>query len=32
MTVTPEEAKDTVQLDGQSLYFCSTGCAEKFRR
>ena len=32
MTVTPESAKDTVQLNGETFYFCSRGCAEKFRR
>ncbi|HEX6961908.1 MAG TPA: heavy metal translocating P-type ATPase [Lacipirellula sp.] len=31
MTVEPERAADTAEHDGQTYYFCSRGCAAKFR-
>lgn len=32
MTVDPERSAAVVEHNGQSFYFCSKGCAEKFRR
>src|SRR6266545_3362787 len=31
MTVAPEHAAGTVGHEGRTYYFCSAGCAEKFR-
>ena len=31
MTVTPDDAAESLDHDGRTYYFCSTGCAHKFR-
>lgn len=32
MTVNPDVAKGSYEHDGQTFYFCSTGCLDQFRR
>ncbi len=32
MTVTPETAAGSIEHDGETIYFCSKGCMEKFRK
>lgn len=31
MTVQPESAAEEIRWDGQTYYFCSASCAEKFK-
>jgi len=32
MKITPDEAVDSVEHNGQTYYFCSPGCADRFRQ